>query len=55
MQLRVEKWTSSDNHHEVHWFLANSPGETYVFGANPVFVSHAEQVRFLKSLGFSVT
>ncbi len=53
MELRLEKWYSSENRHEEHFFMACGPSagyqtSTYVFGYNPKIVSKEKVERILE-------
>lgn len=50
--LRVEKWKSSENREEVHYFIEGT--QTYVMGFNPALVPEDVVIRALKGLGYKV-
>lgn len=52
MKLKLEKWQSSENRHEEHYFLADGPrtgyqDSAYVFGYNPELVTPEKVARIL--------
>lgn len=56
MRLRLEKWYSTENRHEEHYFLTDglSAGyqeSAYVFGYNPELVAPATVQKILALLG----
>ena len=50
--LRVEKWKSSENREEVHYFIEGS--QVYVMGHNLALVPEDVVIRALKGLGYKV-
>jgi hypothetical protein len=51
-ELRLERWKSSEEHQEVHFFIADS--QIYVFGFNPDLVEESDVVGFLLEMGFQI-
>lgn len=50
--LRVEKWKSSENRQEIHYFIEGT--QVYVVGFNPDLVPEDVIIRALKGLGYRV-
>lgn len=53
MKLSLEKWWSSDNRHERHYFIKEGEGVSYqdgryVFGYNPEIISPEKVHRILE-------
>lgn len=51
--LKLERWKSSDNQEETHYFLANNQ-KVYVMGFNPIYIPEKVIREFLAERGFHV-
>ena len=52
MKVRLEKWYSTENRHEEHFFLVDGPAagyqeSAYVFGYNPEVISPEKVARIM--------
>ena len=49
-EINLEKWTSTDNQEEVHFFIKGT--DIYLFGYNPKKVSFDSIAELMKKNGF---
>jgi hypothetical protein len=53
LKLRIERWKSSENREEIHFFIEGT--QTYVFGFNPKLLNKAMVMKWLLDAGFAIT